>query len=67
LLVAVFNIVERKKLLFLLFIIVNISYSFRLKYLGSEKYEIQGFTTVDKVKSQDIEHLLTPNSGKIKD
>ena len=66
-LVVVFNIVERKKLFFLLFIKINISYSFRLKYLGSEKYEIQGFTTVDKAKSQDIAHLLIPNSGKIKD
>jgi hypothetical protein len=38
-----------------------------LKYLGDDKYEIEGFTTVEKAKSQDIEYLLTPDSGKIKD
>ncbi|CAF1263352.1 unnamed protein product [Rotaria sordida] len=34
-----------------------------LKYLGDDKYEVEGFTTVDKAKSQDTKYLPTPNSG----
>jgi len=37
-----------------------------LKYFGDGKYEIEGFTTADKAKSQDTEYLRTPNSGNIK-
>jgi hypothetical protein len=38
----------------------------RLKYFGDEKYEIEGFTLVDKTKSQDTDYLLTSDSGKMK-
>ncbi|CAF3441956.1 unnamed protein product [Rotaria socialis] len=34
-----------------------------LKYVGDDKYEIEGFTTIDKAKSKDIQYLLIPNSG----
>ncbi|CAF5053595.1 unnamed protein product, partial [Rotaria magnacalcarata] len=34
-----------------------------LKYLGDDKYVVEGFTTVDKAKSKDIQYLLIPNSG----
>jgi hypothetical protein len=37
-----------------------------LKYFGDEKYEIEGFTLVDKTKSQDTDYLLTSDSGKTK-
>jgi hypothetical protein len=35
-----------------------------LKYLGDDKYEIEGFTTGHKAKIQDAECLLKPDSGK---
>ncbi|CAF1270697.1 unnamed protein product [Adineta steineri] len=34
-----------------------------LKYLGDDKYEIEGFTTDKSAKSEDIAHIITPNSG----
>jgi hypothetical protein len=35
-----------------------------LQYFGDDRYEIEGFTTAEKAKSQDIDYLLLPNSGK---
>jgi hypothetical protein len=34
-----------------------------LKYYGDNKYEIEGFTTVDEATSEDTEYLIIPNSG----
>ncbi len=70
LLVVDFNIVERKLFSNLLKKQKNNIFffnGFRLKYFGDNKYEIEGFTTVDKAKSHDTEYLRTPNSGNIKD
>ncbi|CAF1682926.1 unnamed protein product, partial [Adineta ricciae] len=34
-----------------------------LQYLGDDRYEVDGFTTPDKAKPQDLEHILVPNSS----
>ncbi|CAF1377947.1 unnamed protein product, partial [Adineta ricciae] len=34
-----------------------------LQYLGDDRYEVDGFTTPDKAKSQDLEHIVVPNSS----
>lgn len=33
--------------------------------MGDDKYEIEGFTTGDKAKAQDVEYLITPDSSKL--
>jgi hypothetical protein len=64
LLVVDFNIVERRNLIKGL--CLKYLFLFRLKYYGDNIYEIDGFTTSVKAKSEDIELLCTSNTGMMK-
>jgi len=39
---------------------------FSLKYLNENRYEVEGFTSVDKATHDDTEVLVLPNSGRTK-